>query len=428
MNRRFFLGLVLLGWAAGAEALEVEADFEGASVRVLERQVESQTIRFMPGGEAARGWPCWWSFRVSGLRPAEPLVLRLVPSDAVLPAEGAALQKPLAPGWAMPDRATYSRDGKVWQHTAPGEKKDGEMIYTIPPVLSEAGAGAGPGAGAVLVAWGPPYPPSRAVNYVAEAGKEQRLAQEMELCRSREGRSVPLLRVSEGDRVPERRFGIWVQARQHAWESGSSWVWEGFTDWIVSEEPEATWLRQHAEIYLVPIMDVDNTATGNGGKDALPHDHNRDWSEKPNWNEVAAAQRILRSLAAEGRLDVFLDLHNPAPGDKKAFYFAGPPELLQPAARAGREEFLKLSKEEITPVMPMLDAPRITGPGYHRLWRQISGQWVNANGNAHTLALCLETPWNTEHSTVAGYKGVGQGLARAVQRYLSTREPGAGGR
>ena len=26
----------------------------------------------------------------------------------------------------------------------------------------------------------------------------------------------------------------------------------------------------------VPIMDLDNTATGNGDKDALPQDHNRD--------------------------------------------------------------------------------------------------------------------------------------------------------
>ena len=53
--------------------------------------------------------------------------------------------------------------------------------------------------------------------------------------------------------------------------------------------------------------------TGNGGKDALPQDHNRDWSAEPHWNEIIAAQRQVGGLIEEGRMDVFLDLHNPDP-------------------------------------------------------------------------------------------------------------------
>jgi hypothetical protein len=41
------------------------------------------------------------------------------------------------------------------------------------------------------------------------------------------------------------------------------------------------------------------------------------------------------------------------------------------------------------------------------------------NANAHTVAACLETPWNTEASTVEGYKAVGAALAKSVQGYLS---------
>lgn len=88
----------------------------------------------------------------------------------------------------------------------------------------------------------------------------------------------------------------------------------------MSDHPDAAWLRQHAEIFVVPIMDVDNTATGNGGKNALPQDHNRDWSSQPHWNEIIAAKRRVSDLIAEGRMDVFLDLHNPAPGDPSFFY------------------------------------------------------------------------------------------------------------
>ncbi len=399
-------------------ALEVETDFDGASVRVLGVDAGAQEVRFMPGGQAERGWPCWWYFRIAGINPGQPLTLKLSGSDAVVgKGLGGPLTKPLSSSWAMPERAAWSTDGKTWLQTEPGKKgADGQMVYQVPA--------AGPSAkGRVLVAWGPPYTPARAEEWVRQTGADHRVAEEMELCRSREGRRVSMLRISEGDKVAERRFGVWVHARQHAWESGSSWVCQGFVEWILSADVNAAWLRQNAEIYVVPVMDVDNAATGNGGKDALPQDHNRDWSDKPNWNEVAAAQKILRGLVAEGRLDVFLDLHNPAPGDLKAFFYAPAVELLQPEAKAFQADFLKLARKEIEPVMPMLAEPKITASSYHPLWRQISGNWVQANGNPKTVALCLETPWNTARSTTEGYLNVGAALARALRAHLQDRTP-----
>ncbi|MFZ4765925.1 MAG: M14 family zinc carboxypeptidase, partial [Roseimicrobium sp.] len=259
--------------------------------------------------------------------------------------------------------------------------------------------------------------------FVEQAASSAACAQREELCKSREGRTVPMLHISEGDRVEERRFGVWVQARQHAWEAGSSWVCQGFAEWLLSNDSEAQWLRQNAEVFLVPIMDVDNTATGNGGKEGLPHDHNRDWMETPNWSEVAAAQGHIRALAREGRMDVFLDLHNPAATDRKAFFYATPAEYLSEPMLSHRDRFIRLATTSIGEVFPMLDKPKINGPSYHPLWRQISGTWVTKNANPHTVALCLETAWNTEASTVAGYKSVGAQLAKTVQAYLVELPP-----
>jgi hypothetical protein len=168
-------------------------------------------------------------------------------------------------------------------------------------------------------------------------------------------------------------------------------------------------------------MDVDNTATGNGGKEAIPQDHNRDWQEKPNWNEVAAAQARIRELAKQGRMDVFLDLHNPGPSDKKAFFYALPAELVKEPMLTNRNQFIELATSSIREVFPMLDGPKYDGPKYHPLWRQMSGTWVSLNGNPHTVALCLETSWNTPQSTMEGYKAVGAHLAKAVQKYLAGR-------
>lgn len=399
-----------LSAASPLPALTVESDFEGASVRVVKLDAESHTIRFMPGGDPKRGWPCWWQFRASGLEKGKSLTLELLPSDLpMLQANGTPTDKPLPGNWAMPERAVYSTDGQTWQQTAPGHPREGIMTYTIPVE-----------APSLLLAWGPSYTPSRAGSFVRDSAARVACTEELDLCKSREGRPVPMLRVCEGDRVESRRFGVWVQARQHAWESGSSWVCQGFAEWLLSDDSEASWLRQHAEIFIVPIMDVDNTATGNGGKEGIPHDHNRDWMEKPNWNEVAAAQNYIRELAKEERMDVFLDLHNPAPNDRKAFFYVLPPELVAEPMRKQRDLFLSFATEEIKSVFPMHDKPKEDGPKYHPLWRQISGTWVSNNANPHTVAVCLETPWNIPQSTVSGYKQVGAKLALAVQRYLVT--------
>ena len=409
--RQGLAGLLALLLAGNAMALTVEADFEGASVRQVEIDTPGHTIRFMPGGDPARGWPCWWQFRVNGVEAGKKLTLELQASDLPMPqANGLPSGKPLAASWAMPERAAYSVDGKTWQQTRPGIRQDGRMIYTLETEATS-----------VLVAWGPPYTPGHAAAMVSRLSQGHAGAVAGELCKSREGRAVPMLHLKEGDLAESRRFGIWVQARQHAWESGASWVCEGFTEWLLSDVPEAAWLRQHGEFFIVPIMDVDNTATGNGGKEALPQDHNRDWTEKPNWNEVAAAQRHIKRLVSEERMDVFMDLHNPAAGDLKAFFYAGPDDLLTDRARENSDLFMKLATEKISPVMPMLPGPKVTGANYHPLWRQISRNWVQLNGNAHTAALCLETPWNTGRSHVDGYKAVGAALGKTLHDYLKAQ-------
>ena len=412
----FLSAVALAGFSCGAtmaaEPLAVAADFEGASVKVIEIDNAARSISFTPGGDAARGWPCWWYFRVNGIAPGETITLRLRGSGSTAALPGKAAPKPLASSWAMPGQATFSVDGTTWLHTDKGTRQGEWMLYTLKP-----------DAASVFVAWGPPYTPATAARFVSEMSAKSPQAKAAELCRSREGRAVPMLHVQEGELPKDKRFGVWVQARQHAWESGSSWVAQGFGEWLLGDSAEAAWLRQHAEIFLVPIMDIDNTATGNGGKDAQPQDHNRDWSAEPHWNEVAAAQRMVSGLIKEGRMDVFLDLHNPGPDDPTFFYIINREFLKEPMIGL-RDRFIELAYARISkikPLIPMSSKPKMTGAGYHPLWRQISANWVSMNGNPHTMSLCLETIWNYKNSTTEGYRAVGANLAAAVREYLAER-------
>src|SRR3954462_9608409 len=127
---RLLLAALFLSCAGNALPLGIESDFEGASVRVIQTDDTTQTVRFMPGGDPKRGWPCWWQFRVTGLHAGTPLTLEVEASDLPMPqANGAPSDKPLSGEWAMPDLASCSLDGKTWKHTEPGHKKDGRMIY-----------------------------------------------------------------------------------------------------------------------------------------------------------------------------------------------------------------------------------------------------------------------------------------------------------
>lgn len=403
---------------AAAGELSVAVDFEGASAREIEIDQEKRVIRFRPGGDPERGWPCWWYLRIDGATPGETLTLQLRGSTETVSKEAAAgthtgLTKPLASSWAMPERATVSGDGRSWRQTEKGLRQDDAISYTVTADATS-----------MHVAWGPPFTPGDATKLIRTWSEQSPHAKAGELCRSRGGRAVPLLHIREGDLPDDKRFGVWVQARQHAWESGSSWVARGFAEWALSDAAEATWLRRHAEIFVVPIMDVDNAATGNGGKDALPHDHNRDWSDRPVWTETMAAQRKVRELIDAKRLAVFLDLHNPAPGDPTFFYILDEEFMPDKDAIAGRDRLIALSYARISklkPLIPMSNKPKVTGPKYHPLWKNISANWVALHGNPQTVSVCLETIWNGPTSTTDGYRAVGGALAAATQELLSER-------
>jgi hypothetical protein len=90
--------------------------------------------------------------------------------------------------------------------------------------------------------------------------------------------------------------------------------------------------------------------------------------------------------------------------------------------RANRDRFLMFAGRRLDAPLPLADAPRVTGSTYHPLWRQISGVWVAEHANPGTMAACLEAPWNTPHSTTAGYLDLGARLGRTVADFLRFRE------
>jgi len=371
--------------------LSVHIDFSGGSAAVETIDQEKRMIRFMPSEHSNRGWRCWWYFRLEGLEAGESLTLDL--GDAP---------------WATPDRATFSDDGqKTWHHTAPGKREGRRIVYQFTAKKS----------GDHWFAWGPPFVLKDAQWLVERAvhasGPSARMAV---LAKSRDGHLVPAIQFSDF-KSPGPKFGIWIHARQHAWESGSSWVCRGLIEWLVSKE--SLELRKRADLFVVPLMDVDNVERGAGGKNQNPWDHNRDWREKPHWPEVTAAQEGILTMQKGGRFDLFIDLHNPGANDKEAFYYIPPRNQLSETGRKNLETFAAFSKECITGPIPFKGKLIESGPNYDpKNWKYISKNWVARNTNDSAVAVTLETPWNAPGSHPEGYLTVGRQLGQAIQKYV----------
>ncbi|MBL9084100.1 MAG: hypothetical protein JNK76_20015, partial [Planctomycetales bacterium] len=193
------------------------------------------------------------------------------------------------------------------------------------------------------------------------------------------------------------------------------------------DDPRAAALRRQAIVTFVPVMDVDSVATGNGGKNQVPQDHNRDWSAAPHFPEVAAAQKRIAELDKAGRLDLFVDLHNPAPSDLRPFFFVSPDEELNPTGRRNLATFVAAAKGEIVGPLVLSPNTKPSGAAYSPQWQAISKNWVTMNCRPHVVAVTLETSWNTEHGTTAGYTTVGRQLGLAIEKYLRESPRSAAG-
>lgn len=383
---RTLLVAVALSTLCEAQEITIESKFPGGSGEVERIDAGEKLVVLHPTNHADKGWRCWWYVKILGIPENETWTVDV--GDAP---------------WATPDQASVSFDnGKNWQHTHPGTRKEKRIRYRV------TGTGK-----PILLAWGPPFTPEDSANLVNRLAAGNGQASAFSLCTTKESRETPALRVKSGEGKPL----IWIHARQHAWESGSSWVGKGFAEWLLSDAPDAVAFRQETEVVFVPVMDIDNVFRGVGGKSQRPQDHNRDWTENPHWNAVTAAQKELRAAAEEGRLAAYIDLHNPGAGSRFPYFYVPPKDILTPRAHANQLRFLALVKEEMKAPLRFAGQTIESGSKYDpKAWKAISKNWVALLGT-DAISVTLETAWNTSASTTDGYEAVGRQLGQALARH-----------
>ncbi len=198
--------------------------------------------------------------------------------------------------------AVVSEDGRTWKSVALRVTPDNRVRMPIEmpgPVL--------------YVARVEPYRLSDLERLLGEV-KGNPLVEVTPIGKTVEGRDLEVVRVGNAD-APYRVF---VRARAHPWEAGTSWVAQGLIQRLLRGDDEAKQFLAHYCLYVMPMANKDGVARGRTRFNLNGKDLNRNWDKPADVQlapENAALERWLDGMILRGKAPhLALELHNDGAG------------------------------------------------------------------------------------------------------------------
>ena len=198
----------------------------------------------------------------------------------------------------------------------------------------------------------PPYTTSTLLALLEEL-KSNRYVKSEEIGKTAGKRDLILLTITNPAGSAARKKVIWIMARQHAWEAGTSWVADGAVRFLAGESVEAARLRDQFIFKFLPMADPDGVARGGVRFNAYGCDVNRNWDivDPMRMPEITQLRKAVLDWVDSGRrIDLFLSLHNDNNGS-----LAGPLSATGPDHR-----------DTVTRLAALLNQETIFGPGAAR--------------------------------------------------------------
>jgi hypothetical protein len=278
-------------------------NFEGASLGKIEPLGPASFRCAVEGQYDQRGHnrqASWFYFRMDHVRGRD---VTITLHDFV----GEYNDKPGAVPMGPDIVPVFSNDGQRWQPLTDSavawdaEKK--ELTLTFKPEGDS-----------IWIAHIPPYTPRDLQRLLADVERSPHARIEV-IGKTALGREMQMVTVTDAAVPDAQKKVVWLQARQHAWEAGTSYVAEGALRFITSEDAKAVELRRRVVFRFTPMVDVDGCATGKVRFNANGYDVNRHWSEvdlrrKEFLRLMPEIWYTKKAIVSAGRIDLMLNLHN----------------------------------------------------------------------------------------------------------------------
>ncbi len=245
--------------------IRFDADFEGGSLGTVVRVGEGAYRCQVKGQHDERGrnrQASWYFFRIDGVRGRD---LALTLHDFV----GEYNNKPGACAMSPDITPVFSEDGEHWR-VVPEMKWD--------DAAKEATIRLRPKGDTVWIAHQPPYTTRRLASLLEQVNRSDDARVEV-IGKTVRGRDLHLITVTDAEAPDPDKVTVWLQSRQHAWESGTSFVMEGALKFITSDDPVARSLRRKVVFKFTPMVNPDGCAGGQVRFNANGFDVNRHWGE-----------------------------------------------------------------------------------------------------------------------------------------------------
>ena len=278
--------------------------FESGSLGKIEKLGETEFRLHLKGQQDARGrnrQATWFLFRMDDVGSRE-LTLHLASW------KGEYNDRPARSPTGAWFRPVFSEDGTSWQHASEATWDEGrdEITLTLRPRGNT-----------VWVAHVPPYSSDRLEALLGEVARSSHARVEV-IGKSVQGRSLHQVTVTNLARPDAGKKVIWMQARQHAWETGTSFLLEGALRFVTSDEPAAQKLRDENIFIFVPMINPDSVALGEVRFNVNGFDPNRQWDEvdlrDPRWlernPEIWYVKKAILAQQARQPIAIALNLHN----------------------------------------------------------------------------------------------------------------------
>ncbi|HMJ89794.1 MAG TPA: M14 family zinc carboxypeptidase [Candidatus Acidoferrum sp.] len=291
-------------------AITFNTSFEGASLGKIEKLGDATFRCFVEGQYDERGrnrQANWYFFRMDNVGERD---VTLTLTDFV----GEYNDKPGSCAMNADTIPVFSHDGELWQHFPAMEWDDTKKEATL-KFRSDHDR--------IWIAHLAPYSHSRLLRLLTDINQSASARVEV-IGKTVQARDLHLVTVTDSAKADAEKKTVWLQARQHAWETGTSYVMEGALRFITSDEPSARALREKVVFKFTPMVDPDGCANGKVRFNANGYDVNRHWDEVDlrrkvfleRMPEIWYVKKSLLTYVETGhRIDLMVNMHNEESGE-----------------------------------------------------------------------------------------------------------------